>query len=245
VKKSHDEEPDQARREVVLFLGSFAAAGLFGCSGSGRAASESAGGPSSPPSTSSCVVRPQQTEGPFFVDERLNRSDIRADPTLGLARAGVPLRLGFLVSRSAGSTCMPLAGVLVDVWHCDATGAYSDLGSNSGTKFLRGYQATDAAGAAQFTTIYPGWYNGRAVHIHFKIRNSPGAGPGFEFTSQLYFDDALTDLVYAQPPYNSRGRRDTTNQRDGIFAAGGSQLLLPLTADGPGYAGTFDIALQI
>jgi protocatechuate 3,4-dioxygenase beta subunit len=97
----------------------------------------------------------------------------------------------------------------------------------------------------RFATIYPGWYSGRAVHIHFKIRSAPGSVTRLEFTSQLYFDDALTDSVYTQAPYNSRGRRDTTNQRDGIFASGGTQLLLPVTQDGSGYAGTFDIALQV
>jgi protocatechuate 3,4-dioxygenase beta subunit len=237
---------DPARREVVRLLGSFAAAGMLGCAGNGaRAASESTPTASSPSSGSSCVVRPQQTEGPYFVDEKLNRSDLTGDPVTGVARPGVPLRLAFRVSRTSAGICGPLAGALVDVWHCDAFGTYSDIGGAAGSRFLRGYQVTDPAGGAGFTTIYPGWYTGRAVHVHFKIRSSAGSVSRFEFTSQLYFDDAVTDAVYAQPPYNSRGRRDTTNQRDGIFASGGSQLLLAVAPQGSGYAGTFDIALQV
>jgi protocatechuate 3,4-dioxygenase beta subunit len=236
---------DPARREVVRLLGSFAAAGMLGCSGAGaRAASESSPSEASAAS-GSCVVRPQQTEGPYFVDEKLNRSDLTTDPLTGARRPGVPLRIAFRVSRTSAGICTPMVGALVDVWHCDAFGTYSDIGGASGSKFLRGYQVTDAAGGAQFATIYPGWYTGRAVHVHFKIRSSAGSVTRFEFTSQLYFDESVTDTVYGQPPYNSRGRRDTTNQRDGIFAGGGPQLLLPVTPEGSGYAGTFDIALQV
>jgi protocatechuate 3,4-dioxygenase beta subunit len=238
------DEIDPTRRDVVRLLGSFAAAGMLGCAGAGaRAASESPASPASP--VGSCVVRPQQTEGPFFVDEKLNRSDIRGDLATGLARPGLPLSLSFRVSRTSAGMCGPLAGALVDVWQCDASGVYSDVGGSSGSKFLRGYQVTDDAGTVHFSTIYPGWYSGRTVHLHFKIRSAPGSVTRLEFTSQLYFDDSVTDAVFAQAPYNSRGRRDTTNQGDGIFANGGTQLLLPVVRDASGYAGTFDIALQV
>ena len=159
-------------------------------------------------------------------------------------RAGVPLALGFNVSRVNGSSCVPLSGAYVDIWHCDALGTYSDVSGAQGQKFLRGYQVTDSSGAAAFTTIYPGWYTGRAVHIHFKIRLFTGSQTSYSFTSQLYFDDALTDQVYTQSPYNTRGARDTRNSRDGIYNSGGSQLLLTPTASGQGYAATFDIGLQ-
>ena len=118
-----------------------------------------------------CVVRPELTEGPYFVDEKINRSDIRTDTTTNAVSAGVPLVLTFLVSQIGSSACTPLQGAQVDIWHCDALGVYSDVSGNSGN-FLRGYQVTDANGQAQFTTIYPGWYRGRAVHIHFKIRTT-------------------------------------------------------------------------
>jgi protocatechuate 3,4-dioxygenase beta subunit len=246
--------PDPARREVVFLIGSVAAAGVFGCGSGGESAtspvSASTPAPSAAPSASasSCIVRPQLTEGPYFVDEMLNRSDIRSDPATRTVRPGVPLRLSFRVSRASGGACAPLSGALVDVWHCDALGVYSDAQDMSfntrGQKFLRGYQQSDASGLAQFATIYPGWYAGRAVHIHFKIRNGAGS-PGFEFTSQVFFDEAITDLVHAQAPYNAKGRRNTTNAADGIYQGGGSQLLLPLVAEGSGYGSTFDIALQL
>ena len=107
-----------------------------------------------------CVVRPEQTEGPYFVDTQLNRSDIRSDPADGSVRAGALLSLAFLVTR-IGDTCVPLPGAVVDVWHCDADGVYSgvsddNFGSTAGQQFLRGYQVTDGSGAAAFTTIYPG-----------------------------------------------------------------------------------------
>jgi protocatechuate 3,4-dioxygenase beta subunit len=199
----------------------------------------------------SCVVRPQQTEGPYFVDEQLNRSDIRSDPSDGSVKEGVPVRLAFHVSRMAGSACTPLNNAVVDVWQCDALGMYSDvqdingLFDTRGKKFLRGYQMADSSGTAQFITIYPGWYPGRTVHIHFKIRTDPAAQRGFEFTSQLYFDDAITDQVHAQAPYVTKGQRSLKNDRDYIFRSGGRQLMLLLSKDAQGYVGTFDIALQI
>src|SRR5262249_10953573 len=113
----------------------------------------------------SCVVVPALTEGPYFVDEKLNRSDIRTDPSDSSARPGTPLRINVRVSRLSGSSCTALSGATVDVWHCDAGGLYSDESANNtvGKKFLRSYQTTDANGACAFTTIYPGWYMGRAV----------------------------------------------------------------------------------
>ena len=120
-----------------------------------------------------CVAVPALTEGPYFVDELLNRSDIRTDPTTGAASDGTPLDITIRVFDGA---CTPLAGAHVDIWHCDAAGKYSDESANNtvGQKFLRGYQVTDDNGTAKFTTIYPGWYQGRAVHIHFKIRTYDG-----------------------------------------------------------------------
>jgi len=198
----------------------------------------------------SCIARPQQTEGPYFVDEQLNRVDIRTDPSDGSVRPGTKLALTFAVSRLDGAACVPLKGAIVDLWHCDAAGAYSDVRDpgfdTSGKKFLRGYQVTDADGGARFVTIWPGWYRGRTVHAHFKIRLDPTAKRGFDFTSQLYFDDALTDVVHAQEPYAGKGQRRLRNSGDGIFRSGGAQLLLAPTADGSGgYAATFEIALDL
>jgi len=226
------------RREVIALM---AGAGMVMLTG-GRVA------PGSSRPIPGCVVRPRQTEGPYFIDDRLDRSDIRTDPADGTRKPGIPLDLRFNVSRMAGPACAPLAGAMVDVWQCDHLGVYSDVRDPSfntvGKKFLRGYQTTDAGGVARFTTIFPGWYAGRTVHIHFKIRSAAAAKPGFEFTSQIYFDDAETDRILAKPPYAAKGPRTVKNAGDGIFRRDGAQLIVPITAAGEGYAGTFDIALQ-
>ena len=235
-----------SRRELLALLGVTGAATFLSCTTDSSATDID--DITTPGAPTTCVVRPEQTEGPYFVDERLNRSDIRSDPFDGSVKAGLPLALTFLVSRINGSSCNALAGAYVDVWHCDALGVYSDAtdpGFNTiGRKFLRGYQVTDADGAARFTTIYPGWYQGRAVHIHFKIRTGLTA-QAFDFTSQLYFDDALSDVIHAQQPYAAKGQRTLRNAGDGIYRTGGSQLLLTATPTSTGYAAEFRVGLQI
>lgn len=235
------------RREVLGFLSSTAAVSLVGCLRQQSAAVEPTHTSQTP--TPSCRVKPQQTQGPYFVDEKLQRSDIRSDPLDNSVKQGIPLRLVFHVSGINGGSCTPLNGATVDIWHCDAEGIYSDVTDPSfntvGKKFLRGYQVTDANGTAQFLTIYPGWYQGRTVHIHFKIRTHSVSQPSYEFTSQLYFDDALTDQIYAQLPYAAIGQRTIKNDQDGIFGSEGEQLLLQLTKEAEGYVGTFDIGLEI
>jgi protocatechuate 3,4-dioxygenase beta subunit len=200
-------------------------------------------------SVPSCVVSPEQTEGPYFVDEKLNRSDIRSDPSDGLVKEGVPLQLTLRISQVGSSGCTPLVGAMVDVWHCDALGVYSDVTDRSfstvGKKFLRGYQVTDTDGTVKFTTIYPGWYQGRTVHIHFKVRTDTSSGKSYEFTSQLYFDDSISDVVYAQVPYATKGERDLKNAGDRIFQDGGNQMLLKVSKTSLGYIASLEIGLQM
>jgi protocatechuate 3,4-dioxygenase beta subunit len=240
------------RREVLALLGGSGAALLAACApaaltpASPTASARPATGTVAAAASNgvvtalpSCIVRPAVTEGPYFVDEKLARSDIRSDPSTGAVRDGAPLTLTFLVSR-VGSSCTALSGAIVDVWHCDALGVYSDVSdpgfSTKGQKFLRGYQTTDTSGAARFLTIYPGWYQGRAVHIHFKIRSGSS-----EFTSQLFFDDALNDQVFAQAPYSQKGTRGIVrNAADGIYK---KELLVSVTKSGNAYAATFEIGL--
>jgi len=140
-----------------------------------------------------------------------------------------------------------LAGVNVEIWQCDATGNYSEYGTQTAQTYLRGIQTTDSNGQVTFTTIYPGWYQGRATHIHFKIRATASTGRSYEFTSQLFFDDALSAQIYTtQAPYAARGASGRTlNSQDGIYRGGGSQLLLAPTATADGYAAAFPIALQV
>lgn len=196
----------------------------------------------------SCVVVPEVTEGPYYVDEQLERSDIRVDTADGSTVEGTTLRLDWIVSQVDGNACIPLEGVLVDVWHCDALGVYSDVSdrgfSTVGHDFLRGYQHTDANGTATITTIYPGWYSGRAVHIHFKIRTDPAESSGFEFTSQLFFADSLSEEVYSQGVYASKGPHDVQNATDNIYQQTQGLTLLAPTKDGDGYVANFEIAIQ-
>ena len=190
-----------------------------------------------------CVLTPEQAEGPYFVDERLDRSDIRGDADARNVRPGTPLVLALRLSEVSGSGCAPLAGALVDVWHCDATGLYSDEDGlrTKGSQFLRGYQVSDASGRVSFATIYPGAYRGRAVHVHFKVRVR-GQNRGEEFTSQLYFEDTLTDRVHGSAPY--AGGRRTRNDEDGLFRAGGRALILDVRDAGDGYAAAYDVGLR-
>jgi protocatechuate 3,4-dioxygenase beta subunit len=195
----------------------------------------------SAPAIPACVVTPTATEGPYFVDDALNRSDLTAGTRAPAVVEGVPLALNLGVFHVSAAGCVPLVGAQVDLWHADAAGVYSNL-SGEGTRderYLRGYQLTDSTGAAHFTTIYPGWYRGRTPHIHFKVR-----GQGFEFTSQWYFDDVISDQVFARPPYSERGARSRRNGDDFLFER---RLLLTVRQNdlGPGYLGAAAIGLKI
>jgi len=213
----------------------------------GAAAQSGTGQP--PTVVPSCVVHPQQTEGPFFVDEKLLRSDVRADSRTGVVSAGSPLELRLTIAQvSAAGACAPLAGAQVDIWQCDALGRYSDVNdrrnSTNGQTFLRGHQVTDAKGIVQFTTIYPGWYPGRAVHVHFKVRTAASSSPAYEFTSQFYFDERLTDRVHSRAPYATHTGQRMRNESDGLFSNGGTQLTLPVTERGEGYAANFAVGMR-
>jgi protocatechuate 3,4-dioxygenase beta subunit len=190
------------------------------------------------------VVAPELTEGPYYLDVDLERSDIRANTADGSVVDGALLALDWLVSQADGSACIPMADVVVDVWHCDALGVYSGVAGESGN-FLRGFQRTDTNGRASFTTIYPGWYSGRAVQIHFKIRTDPDASAGFEFTSQLFFDDAFSKGVYASGVYAQKGPQDEPNPSDQIYNQSGGATLLSVNQEGDGYKATFPIAVQL
>ena len=239
-----------SRRDALKLLGIGSAAFLAACTAKGRASALLATNGSTINLALACVVRPELTIGPYFVDEQLNRSDIRSEPSDNSVKEGVPLALAIGVFDVANNSCSPLTDAQVDIWHCDAQGAYSgvsDQGSDTtGQQFLRGYQLTDANGAVQFQTIYPGWYSGRAVHIHFTIRTKGAAGEDYQFTSQFFFDDTLTDQVHALEAYASKGQRDTRNSSDNIFGGGGDQLLLNLQGDTTnGYTAAINIGLDL
>lgn len=231
-------EAGVSRREALIMLGATMLAGRVAAQGMA---------PSPKPA---CIVSPEQMEGPYFSDIMLNRSDIRSDPADGAVKPGIPLVLTLRVHAVEGNRCAPLPGAIVDLWHCDAAGVYSDAVDSSfdtrGKKFLRGYQVTDASGAVRFTTIYPGSYPGRAVHVHFKVRMKGQSGRDAEFTSQLYFPDGLTERILASAPYARPGRQSLRNENDGLFRRGGRSLMLDVApAPGGGYMASFDIGMTL
>jgi hypothetical protein len=225
------------RREAIALLGLAGSALLVGCSGAAE-------GPA-------CVLAPELTAGPYWQDEGLERGDLRWD-THRLAvpdpRPGVPLQLDLRLLASSDLGCHPVRGAQVDLWHCDAMGIYSDVAESgtAGQNFLRGYQITDAAGAVSFRTIYPGWYAGRAVHIHAKVRLfDPYGERTTEVSTQLFFDDAVTDAVHSVEPYRQRGPRDTRNAMDAIYG-GRRELLISLEGDPTSrYLGAIELAVRV
>lgn len=170
------------------------------------------------PADAACVLTPEVTEGPFYIDPRLLREDITE------GRPGAPLAVRLQVVDAA---CRPLAGARVDLWHCDAAGLYSGFEgqgdaravSTAGQHFLRGTALADEDGIARFGTIWPGWYRGRAPHIHFKVFIDEAR----VLTGQMFFPDALSEFLYRHvAAYGGRtGRRDTLNQDDGIARQAG------------------------
>jgi protocatechuate 3,4-dioxygenase beta subunit len=191
-------------------------------------------GPDAAAGAVTCVLTPEQTEGPYYIpSEKLRRNIIEGKP-------GIPLTLRATVVDA--STCRPIAGAAVDVWHCDAAGVYSGFGQATGNRtFLRGIQRTDANGLAILRTIYPGWYPGRTVHIHVKVH----AGGDVVHTGQLYFSDALTDAVYRKAPYTRRPGRTTRNRDDPVFADGGRNSLLKVRrTKAGGYVGAITMGVR-
>jgi protocatechuate 3,4-dioxygenase beta subunit len=179
----------------------------------------------------SCVLAPEQTEGPYYLDD----AAVRRDVTEG--KPGVALALRLAVVNVAN--CKPIRGAAVEIWHCDAGGVYSGVQGDSGM-FLRGVQRTDAKGVAVFRTIYPGWYQGRTVHIHTMVH----LGGNVVHTGQLYFPDAVTDAVYKRSPYNRRPNRDPRNTGDSIYRNGGKRSTLRLARAGTAYAGSITMGVQ-
>jgi protocatechuate 3,4-dioxygenase beta subunit len=208
------------RRRSLAELGGLAAL-LAGV----RAVEAEAGGPAAVASGAvRCVLAPEQTEGPYYVPREAVRRRI------AVGRRGVALELRTTVVSA--TTCRPLRGATVDVWHADAAGDYSGFSPGAeAASFCRGVQPTDAHGLARFETVYPGWYQGRAVHVHVKVH----VGGSVVHTGQLYFADAVSDAVYRRMPYSARSARDTRNAQDAIFRNGGRQSLVTLRRSGTGY----------
>ena len=215
-------------------------------SASGAAGSPSStsdpGGNAGPTATASpdCVLTPEQTEGPFYLDEDLVRSDITE------GRPGSPLALTLFVVNA--DNCSPIADAAVDIWHCDAEGAYSGFtqgGGDTGSTFLRGTQVSDAAGKVEFATIYPGWYEGRAVHIHVKVhRDTADSEASTVHTGQLYFSDGVSTEVYRSDPYAERGEPELRNEDDSIYRDGGDESMVSIIQNGTTWAGSMTVGVR-
>jgi protocatechuate 3,4-dioxygenase beta subunit len=226
-----------SRREAIGVLGATAAAISAGCGG------DTPTGPTTTVSTvtssTSCVVTPTETLGPFPNITVPVRSDVRED------RLGIPLTLTItVVNVNAG--CAPIVSVAVEIWHCDAAGDYSEYsqpGFDARTRtFLRGLQTTDPTGKVTFTTIYPGWYAGRATHIHVDLHLN--ANP--VKTSQIAFPEAVNSAVYATGVYAARGQNPTKNSSDSVFSDGFAAELAEVSGNtSSGYSATFTIGLSI
>ena len=219
------------RRQALAGFGSVSLGALI------AACSDDNGGSSQPDAATSegtvtsfddartCSLTAEQTEGPFYFDVDRIRSDIREN------REGATLRLGVRVRDAA--ECEPISNAVVDIWHCDAEGSYS----GNGQTYLRGAQVTNAAGVAEFTTVYPGWYPGRTVHIHAKVHLDRQT----VLTTQLYFDDTFTARAFNREPYTRDSGRDAFNESDGLYT---KDLELTLSQEGDAYLGriTLDVA---
>lgn len=236
-----DLENPVTRRRALQLAGGFGLATFVGaCASDGGSAPEAAmataGASTETAATAAaapdCVLMPELTEGPYYLDLDLVRSDITE------GRPGLPLDLRVNVV-DAGS-CEPIEGAAVDLWHCDAEGGYSGVQGAEGETFCRGVQVTGADGAAEFRTVFPGWYTGRAVHIHVKAAADGDA----THTGQLFFDPETLSAVYAAEPYAARGEPDQPNESDGIYQQSGGVTVVAVTVDEESSTGAVTLGID-
>jgi protocatechuate 3,4-dioxygenase beta subunit len=188
----------------------------------------------------SCTLTPEVTQGPYYLD----LDKVRRNVTEG--KHG--LRLDLRIKVVDAKTCKAHENAAVEIWHCDAGGTYSGFSQEgtTGKTYLRGTQLTDEKGVAQFRTIYPGWYEGRAIHIHMKVH----VGGETVHTGQLFFNDSVSDRVVRLSPYSSHRGTRLRNRADQIYKrAGGSGALLRLrrrkaSAFRKGLIGTITVGIQ-
>ena len=228
------------RRQALRAMGGAGLGLAFGCgsnTGAGPSATGSAAtsAPNAASTNSTCAVTPTETVGPYPSLADLLRSDIRE------SKPGTALTLTIKVVN-VNAACAAVSNANVEIWQCDATGNYSSYGSQAGQTYLRGIQVTNANGEVTFTTIYPGWYQGRATHIHAEVTID---GRPIKVT-QIAFPESVNDVVHATGVYASRGSNPTTNLRDGIFADSlSAELVTPAGSPASGYRANFQIGISI
>ncbi|KQV98879.1 protocatechuate dioxygenase [Streptomyces sp. Root369] len=242
-----------ARRTVLVATGATAATLAVGAAAPGTSTAPTTD--TAPVAAAAvCTLTKEMTEGPYYLDGQYVRADITEDKT------GFPLKLALTVVDD--DTCATISNALVEIWHCDALGEYSGYVGNNGHNepdsgtFLRGGVLTNASGVADITTVYPGWYRGRCVHIHVKVHvnvtlTSDGSFTGGTelHTGQLFFDETVTARVGALSPYSANTVTRTTLAQDSIYDDGGAASgLLTLTALGSspsaGYSGTLTLGVE-
>lgn len=228
-------EKQIGRREVITLLGAAGAGLALGCGGdTPTSPTAPTGGTTTGGTTNSaCAVTPTETVGPFPSLTDLIRSDIRE------GKSGTTLALTITVVNTNNS-CGPVSGANVEIWQCDAAGSYSQYGTQQAETYLRGIQTTDANGQVTFTTIYPGWYQGRATHIHVDVVRN---GASVKVT-QIAFPEATNAAVYGTGVYASRGSNPTANTADNIFSDSLSSELATVSGDPTsGITATFRIGV--
>ena len=223
------------RRQALKALGGAGLGLAFGCGSDTGASPSGTGTTSTTASTNAtCAVTPTETVGPYPSLSDLIRSDIRETKT------GTVLTLTIKVVN-VNSNCSAVANAAVEIWQCDAAGNYSSYGSQAGQTYLRGIQTTNANGEVTFTTVYPGWYQGRATHIHAEVTIG---GRSIKVT-QIAFPEAVNNVVHATGVYASRGSNPTTNLQDGIFADSlSAELVTPTGSPTAGYSANFQIGIS-
>ena len=223
------------RREAMTIMGAAGAAVAFGCGDSPTSPTTSSVSSSTTSTNAACSVTPTETVGPYPSLTDLFRSDIREN------KEGTVLTLTIkVVNTNAGCAAVPNANV--EIWHVDAVGNYSQYGAQTTQTYLRGIQATNSNGEVTFTTIYPGWYQGRATHIHAEVT----IGGVSRKVTQIAFPESVNNTVHTSGVYASRGTNPMSNTADGIFADSlASELVTPTGSAGSGYAATFQIAIAV
>jgi protocatechuate 3,4-dioxygenase beta subunit len=206
---------------------------LVAAAGGGALAGATSGNAAIESGAVQCVLTPELTEGPYYIAGEKVRRDIRE------GHPGTPLLLHLTVLDA--STCKAVNGAAVDIWHADAAGDYSGFSPDTSSRtFMRGIQPTDKHGVATFLTVYPGWYQGRAVHIHVKVHISGSV----VHTGQLFFHDATTALAYRVAPYTKRPGPDMLNAQDSIFVNGGSKSILAVRRSGTSWVGSIAMGVH-
>jgi protocatechuate 3,4-dioxygenase beta subunit len=224
------------RRQALGVLGA-AGAAMVACNSASPTSPSAATTttPATTPATAACVVTPSETAGPFPSLTLPVRSDVRED------RAGLPLNLAVTVVNAAAN-CAPVTNASVEIWHCDAAGNYSEYGNLASSTWLRGIQPVDGSGVARFTTIYPGWYAGRATHIHIEVFVDNRSVK----TSQICFPEEINSAVYAGGVYAAKGQNPTKNSNDGIFRDGFTSELATMSGNSTsGYDAAFQVGITL